>query len=185
MRNRWFFVLAALAVSACTSRDLGVRSYSVEKAQPPASTAAAGSPPTANAGSRLAWSVPKGWSVGAASSMRLASFVVPGDGDASIVVLGGEAGGMAANVNRWRGQVGLAPADESAVLAAAKVARGALGDFRFFHLEGKESSILGAIFERGDRTVFVKLVGKAAVLKAQLGSFLELCKSLKENDGQR
>ena len=44
--------------------------------------------------------------------MRLASFEVPystGSGDLSIMELSGSGGGLEANVNRWRGQIGLDP----------------------------------------------------------------------------
>ena len=51
--------------------------------------------------------------------MRLASFQVPGSGGAkeevSVVALPGDAGVDLANVNRWRGQAGLAPVDDAAL----------------------------------------------------------------------
>ncbi len=47
--------------------------------------------------------------------MRVASFEVSENGktaDVSVIPLGGMAGGDLANVNRWRGQVGLPPLAE-------------------------------------------------------------------------
>ena len=78
------------------------------------------SPPSANA---LKWTLPKGWTDAAGSGMRYATLKppVPGRVDVSVVVLPGPAGGELANVNRWRGQIGLAPIDHQA-LAAARTA---------------------------------------------------------------
>ena len=56
--------------------------------------------------------------------MRVASFKVSGTGgkqaDVSIVPLPGMAGTNSANVNRWRGQVGLSPMTDDELLKAAE-----------------------------------------------------------------
>ncbi|HUK82559.1 MAG TPA: hypothetical protein VLZ12_08020 [Verrucomicrobiae bacterium] len=59
------------------------------------------------------WTVPKDWQEGKASSMRRASFTAKGaDGqsaDIAVTVFPGDVGGLVANINRWRGQLGLGP----------------------------------------------------------------------------
>ena len=67
---------------------------------------------------QVTWTTPAGWTQVPPSEMRVGSFKITGaDGkqaDVSIVPLPGMAGGDFANVNRWRGQVGLpAAADGS------------------------------------------------------------------------
>src|SRR5688572_18194483 len=63
--------------------------------------------------SRLTWTAPSTWKAQAPTAMRLASFAIPTkagkDLDFSVVMLSGEAGGLLANVNRWRGQIQLPP----------------------------------------------------------------------------
>src|SRR5205807_2026853 len=61
--------------------------------------------------------LPPGWEVGPPSEMRVASFRVKGAegklAEVSVVPLPGMAGRDLDNVNRWRGQLGLAPVAES------------------------------------------------------------------------
>ena len=65
---------------------------------------------------QLTWTTPAGWTEVPPSEMRVASFKVAGaDGkqaDVSVVPLPGMAGSDFANVNRWRGQVGLPAATD-------------------------------------------------------------------------
>jgi len=73
-------------------------------------------PPSMPAGAdSLAWDLPKGWTEARAGGMRLATLKPPVTGkiDVSVIVLPGTAGGELANVNRWRGQIGLQPVDEA------------------------------------------------------------------------
>src|SRR3989338_4158623 len=61
-------------------------------------------PMAETAQSPVRWTAPDGWQEKAASGMRLATFVVDGGAakaDCSIVILGGEAGNLKANVDRW------------------------------------------------------------------------------------
>ena len=58
----------------------------------------------------LKYTVPPGWQEKPPTEIRLASFSIAENGkqaDVSVVPLGGMGGGDLANVNRWRGQVGL------------------------------------------------------------------------------
>ena len=62
------------------------------------------------------------------SPMRVASFGISQDGkqaDVSVIPLGGMAGTDPANVNRWRGQVGLGPLAEAEVSKLRKKFRSA------------------------------------------------------------
>src|SRR6476646_3327821 len=67
----------------------------------------------------IKWKTPEGWTEIPPSSMRYASFSAPSDEggkiDISVVTFPGDGGSDADNVNRWRGQMGLAPVDANAV----------------------------------------------------------------------
>ena len=69
----------------------------------------------------IKWEVPAGWSPAPASAMRYASFTSADDTgskiDISVVTFPGDGGNDLDNVNRWRQQIGLPPADESALSA--------------------------------------------------------------------
>ncbi|MEN0020711.1 MAG: hypothetical protein AAF747_07505 [Planctomycetota bacterium] len=84
-------------------------------------TAADSAPaPTAEAElSDRPWLVPEGWTEDAAPRpMRVTTYIVP-DASGSIEVgvtrFGGRVGGDLANINRWRGQMGLPPVDEQSL----------------------------------------------------------------------
>ena len=68
--------------------------------------------------SGLSWEKPGNWESKQGSSMRLASFSIPysrGFGDLSIIKLSGDAGGLKANVNRWRKQLNLSPQNKNEI----------------------------------------------------------------------
>src|ERR1043165_1551390 len=91
-----------LSATLLASAD-DVKVYRVPKQQPPTTTT--GSP-------QLKYKTPDGWTATPGGQMRVASFAVTKDGkkvDVSVIPLAGSAGGEAANVNRWRGQVALGP----------------------------------------------------------------------------
>ena len=75
----------------------------------------------------LQYTLPAGWEKKALTQMRVASFGISEDGkqaDVSVIPLAGMAGGDPANVNRWRGQVGLAALPEADICQARGKSRG-------------------------------------------------------------
>lgn len=134
------------------------------------------------------WEVPAGWKPAPPTTMRLASFVIEGadgqQGDLSVVVLGSRGGGVLANVNRWRGQVGLEPLDDAGLAREGMQVASAAGDSALVvDLTGQGTSqgqrILGAIVERGDRAWFYKLTGPQALVGRQKDAFLGFLRSVK------
>jgi hypothetical protein len=105
----------------------------VAKAPEPAKAPVAAAPMVANAAMQAEaarfgqpkWAeLPAGWTAGAPNAMRKGSWIVTGPGgsqaEVAVTVFPGNVGGTTANVNRWRGQLGLAPATEAEIQAAAQ-----------------------------------------------------------------
>lgn len=143
--------------------------------------------PPAAAGPKLAYDLPESWRDLGAGGMRKAAFEVAStDGrvEITLIDLDRSAGDRLANINRWRGQVGLPPITESelaTVMSPIPIA-GQMGDF--VELAGdpaseKPQSILGVIFDRGDQTWFLKLQGSPALAAAEKEHFLAFASSLK------
>jgi hypothetical protein len=128
----------------------------------------------------FAWTAPEGWTQGAAKQMRLVTFNPKGAPGAEcyVTVLGGAAGGLEANVNRWRQQLKLAPLPEAAIAALEKIPV-LERDARFVEIDGGQVGMLGLVCELGAQTVFVKMTGPMDVLRAERGRFVEFCKSLR------
>jgi hypothetical protein len=185
--------LAALGAAACGRDD--VTHFRVEKAPAaaPAATPAAAAmpamagdvpPPPAPEGPRLRWTLPKGWTESAGGSMRFATFTPPVGGkiDGSVVVLPGPAGGELANVNRWRGQIGLPPLDGEALAAARRVVQASAGPLKVYDFTNEAapgSRLVAALTESGGNTWFVKLTGDAAAVGAARADFMKLLGSLR------
>ena len=115
--------------------------------------------------------------------MRLASFDIPdaaGNGDVSISKLNGDGGGLLANVNRWRGQVGLPALEASALAANSKSVPTAGGEpATWVELAGADKTILGAIVARGDVSWFFKLTAPSAVATRHREAFEQFVRSVR------
>lgn len=137
---------------------------------------------------QLQWTLPAGWTEVPATEMRLASFKVQGkDGaqaDVSVVPLPGMAGGDDANVNRWRGQVGLAEATPDELQKMAEQAGVGGQPAKLYdiagHNPGSDSAmrILAVIQHHGNMTWFFKMTGDSGLVEQQKPAFVAFLKSL-------
>lgn len=152
-------------------------------AAPGAMTQAAPSP--APSSGRPQWDVPAGWQEQPPGQMVLARFVVRGaEGSAEVNVSSfpGDTGGLVANVNRWRGQLGLEPlgaaeAEKSVEPLDAPGSKATLVDMTGTDRKtGQPARMIGVIVPRGGQTWFFKLLGNAQVVgreKAALQKFIQ------------
>ena len=86
----------------------------------------------------FSWSVPENWIEGAKSSMRLASFSASysnGTADFSITNFSGDGGGLKANVNRWRKQLGLDPQSEEMINKLVVIQNSQLGEYKSMKIQ--------------------------------------------------
>jgi hypothetical protein len=195
LRRPLLGLLVVLGVAGCQRDD--VRHYRVPRqgvgtggavpvaapAAPPAMDPSAVPPPPAVEGG-LSWTLPKGWTESRAGGMRYATLVpgTPGKLDVSVVVLPGPAGGEVANVNRWRGQIGLKPVDEAELAKGRRELRSPAGTVALFDFtsEGatKSRMVAGILMARGN-SWFVKMVGDAGPVGTARADFIRLLESLR------
>lgn len=144
-------------------------------------------------GETMAWTLPAGWSGGpVAGSMRFAELHA-GEGDAAIEVaisrLVGGAGGLVANFNLWRQQVGLEPLPAEEIpeqvqpIGLSPEARGGFFDITgpapATGAPGAAPRILVAVFPTRTHTWFIKAVGDAPTLERHREGFIDLCASVR------
>ena len=170
-------IACVIFLAGCNREKITVYSVPKEEAQPmPASGVE-----SAGAGDAT-WTAPQGWKQQPAAPPRLATFLVEGDNgkaDVSVTAFPGDTGGDLANVNRWRGQIGLQPITEADLGGALqKFDAGAL-HFLVAELENGGKTILGAMLHRDDRTWFFKMTGDAPLVAAQKNAFNEFLKSVR------
>ena len=116
--------------------------------------------------------------------MRFASFKpnVPGNIDGSVIALPGPAGGELANVNRWRGQIGLEALDEAGLNTARRQVQSAAGPVAVFDFSSRGEPgkrVIAGIVATAGKSWFVKLTGDAPAIAAAEPAFLALLASLK------
>src|SRR5690606_21954678 len=95
--------------------------------------------------------------------------------DFSITSFPGDTGGVAANVNRWRAQIGLAAWGEAEVAQRGQALSRGGHEFLFFDLKAETAQekarsserILAAILQRDGRSWFFKLRGDALLVDTQ------------------
>jgi hypothetical protein len=129
------------------------------------------------------WTVPKNWTASAASSMRVATFNVAGEGKQSaeiaVSAFPGDVGGTLANINRWRGQLGLGPIKPEDVAGISTPIEA--GDIKgtVVNLDAGAKRMLVATLPHGANSWFFKITGDAALVEAQKETFLGFVKSVK------
>ena len=135
------------------------------------------------------WQVPAGWKEIPGGQFLLAKFMIAGDAGAQAAInvstSAGDGGGLAANVNRWRGQLGLPPAGEAELQKATTALKTAGGKATLVELAGKDArtgqptKLVGAILAREGQIWFYKLMGDAKVVDGQKEAFTKFVKDAK------
>jgi hypothetical protein len=124
------------------------------------------------------WSPPADWVADPPNPVRKGSWQVPGSAGAapveiSVNVFAGQLGGLLANVNRWRGQVGLEPTltDDTLSTCVANITIGGL-PAQLVTLDGPNGlSLEGAFVFLPDRVWSFRLTGPTPAVNAQRPAF--------------
>jgi hypothetical protein len=139
----------------------------------------------------LTWDTPAGWIQSDRTQMRPVNlrFGPGGVGECYLSMLPGGAGGTAANVNRWRKQMGQPDLTEEEVEALPKRVlmgiEGALVDLTgdYTNVGATEATpdqrLLGVVAALGDVGLFVKMVGPKDVVEANAAQFEQFVSSLR------
>lgn len=116
----------------------------------------------ANQAGEVSYTVPEGWEELPASGIRKANLKVTdanGSAELTVLVFPGDVGGRLANINRWRGQIGLAPSTPDELPAFTESYTISAHRGLYVKLDGAEQSILGGLLPFHGNTWFFKLLG--------------------------
>ena len=122
--------------------------------------------------------LPAGWTVGPENGMRKATWIVSGPNgskaEIAVTVFPGSVGGLTANVNRWRGQIGLPPANGADIAASAQVVKvGGLDSQRFVLTAADGAKSVDAVMtSKNGATWFFKMNGETAAVQANSIAFI-------------
>jgi hypothetical protein len=136
---------------------------------------------------RLHYTAPPSWKELPAGGFRVAAFQI-GEGnqkaEVTIIPLGGGAGDLLDNVNRWRGQIKLGPITEQELRGASQAIDVGGTPGQFFDISGPDSEaagrqrILAVVAPRGDTTWFIKMIGPADLVGQQKKAFEDFVHSI-------
>ena len=132
---------------------------------------------------QIKFTLPKGWKETPPGQFQISRFVVGDPQDPVEISISSAGGDLAANVNRWRGQVGLEPVAEqemATALAPTEVFDMKAGQIEIIGPPGeKQQAIIGVIAPAGRTNWFIKLKGPVQPALEQKKNFEEFVKSLK------
>ena len=118
----------------------------------------------------------------------MAEFLLPGGSAPTAVNVSkspGDGGGLLANVNRWRSQLGLGPVAEADLPSQVQSldlpgGKASLADISGQDAEtGQKARLLAAVVSRPGGTWFYKLMGDAPVVQQEKDAFLKFVQSVK------
>ena len=135
------------------------------------------------------WEVPSGWKEVPGGQFLVAKFALTGAADAqasvNVSMSPGDGGGLLANVNRWRGQLGLGPRPkrtwprklQSLDLPGGKAT---LADITGQDARtGQKARLLAVVVPRSGETWFYKLMGDAQVVEQEKDAFMKFVQTVK------
>jgi hypothetical protein len=171
----WFFKLAgdAALVAEEKPRFLEfIKTVRMKETAPPSSS---GETPA-----NFAWQIPEGWNSLPPGQMQVAKFALPSkdgaSGEVSVSIFPNDTGGILANINRWRKQIGLGEVDEAALASVVAPLPNVDGAF-LVELANGNRKLLGAIVPRDAQWFFYKMLGDKEAVDAEQAAFVKFASS--------
>ena len=150
--------------------------------------AAAGAAPSSGQ-AKPNWEVPSGWKEIPGGQFLVAKFVLTGAANAlasvNVSMSSGDGGGMVANVNRWRNQLGLGPEAEADLTKELQPldlpgGKATLADITGQDAKtGQKARLLAVVVARSGETWFYKLMGNAQIVEREKDAFMKFVQTVK------
>ena len=193
----WFFKITGEDSFVVSQKDVFLqflKSVSFNEITPSPLVAAPAPAAGQNDNASSIWTIPPGWQAMPPSQFLLAQYLVQ-DGDARVEVnvseLAGEGGGLLANLNRWRGQLGLPPIaqeDDFSKMVDSLVVPGGQGELVDMtgtsSKTGQPSRLIGVVLPQAGQTWFYKLMGDPKLVAAQKDAFIKFIQSARYPDAR-
>ena len=190
----WFFKISgdkATVDGAKTAFGEFLKSVSFEQsaAAAPAPESAAQAPAAPTDKGMPTWDIPANWHEQEANAKLLKSFAITDasghKATATISTLAGDGGGVLQNMNRWRGQLGLQPLEETDLENMASFVEVMGGKATVLDMlgtnakTGQPGRIVGAVVPRDDSTWFYKLTGDEEIVGKEKPAFIKFVQGVR------
>lgn len=170
------FPALLLCLAICSCKDEEIRTYrvAVEPEAEAKPTQETGGHDHAAHSDSVTWRALPDWKMEEAGKFLTAAYAVPELGRLTVSKLGGDGGGLAANVNRWRGQVNMQALPEDQVRGQPMPVTGSSREMLLFNLNPDDApveaeGIFAAVLPLGSETWYFKLTGPSAMLREKGG----------------
>ena len=139
-----------------------------------------------------AWQVPTGWQEVPGGQFLVAKFALNAAGNAQAAVnvsmSAGDGGGLLPNLNRWRGQLGLAPVTEEDLAKQIQPLEVPGTKAMLTEMTGKDpktgqpARLLAAIVPQAQQTWFYKLMGNEQIVEREREAFTKFVQTAKYHE---
>ena len=129
--------------------------------------------------SGLKFDKPEEWTEAPPKQFQLARFTVGKGEQTAEIAVSRAGGGRDANINRWRGQLGLNPLSPEELKQAGQPFEVGSKKGELVEIVVEDRALLGVIIPDGDQAWFIKLTGHAALAVKERSRFEAFAKSLK------
>jgi len=145
----------------------------------PIGTDSGSAPVQAGQSQSLVWTAPPQWRDLPGHPVRRGSYSAGGGTEVAITAFPGDVGGVLANVNRWRGQAGLPPIDDSGLAHAT--AGFECNGLHFLLVDASDAptSMVAAMAPFNGGIWFFKLTGPAAAVASAKPAFLDFLRTVR------
>jgi hypothetical protein len=182
----WFYKLSGDAALVAAQKPAFIEFLKSVRIEERAAVSAASAPSpgpakAAEATLPFKWSVPPGWITLAPGAMQAAKFAVPerngAKAEVTVSIFPTEAGGRLANINRWRGQLGLGAVSEGELAKLVVPLDPASSTAILVDMRNDTRQLIGAIVPRDGQWFYYKLMGDAAAVAPEKEAFVAFVKS--------
>jgi hypothetical protein len=185
----WFFRIVGPTELVDSQRGKFIeflKSISFEDKAPEQPVVAPAPATTSNQTSPSIWKVPADWRAIPAAQFLIAQYSMGNDdakAQVNVAELKGDGGGLLANANRWRDQIGLPPLDENGLQPLVQSLDVPGGHASLVDFAGKDSQtgvatrLIAAMVEQDGQSWFYKLMGDPQTVAAQKNAFTQFIQS--------
>ena len=185
-----YILAGVLSLALCACKDNSVQSYTIPKSTDTGSKGTLALAESSGTKSKMqalpgmgaftqsspdiAYNKPDSWTEIAPTSIRKANFIVDnesGEAEVSVTVFPGDVGGLLANINRWRNQIGLDPLEAVSLGESLENTVIAQHPAYFTKHEGNTQSILAGILPFHGSTWFIKMQGSILCIDGEEANF--------------
>lgn len=181
MKNVLFLLPVSLLLSSCGNEE--IETYRIPKEPPaPSPSVQASAAPVAPAPADNGFEVqlPDGWTEKQGTGMRMVSYTIK-DTAIDFYLISLTMGDVTSNVNRWRGQVGLAPASPEQIEADLELFQADGHELKYIEIYNEDGGkgIVAAIVDLSPHYWYFTAKGSVDELKANVSDIRLFLKSLK------